>query len=759
MFAVRLLCVLGLISSLSAEVDPPEGQWMPYALRSGAHDNASAAPAVVYQGVVALAPSVPWVRVHFAAAQLPSGSLLRLRSFRDGEVQELDAQRLREWGQGSAFFNGHAVIVELVAGAGARGAAFEIEQVWCGRTEPVAPPERLCTPSDTRVPSADPAVGRLLYSGLTTGCTAFLAETAASNGASRPFVTSGSCGSSAHVVQFNVPASNADCSLVHPPVADQYAVDTASVVGANNGIGDSYSVFLCFPNATSGLTPYQAQGAALRLAPALPTVVGTVVRLIGFAVDGNDVNSVADPCNCAGIYGARNRVQQSDLGPFQGAVGNEVSHRVSSCSGTGGAPILVDATSEVIGVHTHTSCQITGAGRGIATSTLHPSLRQLVETLSRTTPGNDECAGAVTLPEGISGPYTNLGATLSSPSWTCGSATGADVWFRFVAPCSGGAIVNTCANTDFDTVVEYFRGGCGAPWVRAGCSDDFCGTGSVLGMVVTRGEECLVRVGGKNGAVGRFQLELTCRPLNDACTEAFELREGWNGPYDNRGALHHAPPLAQQPCPYFLMFDTWFRYTARCDADLTFETCGGTTVDTLLHVYRGDCANLIPLTCGVDECGRQSRATLRAEGGVTYYLMVAVQPSAQPGDFQILVTEGRGTFTTEAGGCGGLALQTTGSPNLGGTVRCELQSAPSAPFLWVGLPIALPLCAPCTLRATPEVVIGASVLQATIPCDASLLGGQLSVQGADFAAAAGCPPGVLSPLPVAFSDGVRITIG
>lgn len=119
---------------------------------------------------------------------------------------------------------------------------------------------------------------------------------------------------------------------------------------------------------------------------------------------------------------------------------------------------------------------------------------------------NDECANAIVLTNGVNGPFSSVGAYDSAPAWPC--APGAsDSWFTFYVAQSGTLSVQTCGQATWDTTLQIFSGSCGA-LTSLGCVDDSCGTlQSSLSVPVNPGLH-FVRVGGFNGAVGVFSLDV-----------------------------------------------------------------------------------------------------------------------------------------------------------------------------------------------------------------------------------------------------------
>ncbi len=120
---------------------------------------------------------------------------------------------------------------------------------------------------------------------------------------------------------------------------------------------------------------------------------------------------------------------------------------------------------------------------------------------------NDDCTGAIVVAQGLNGPYSNVGATLSS-QWPCVTA-GADVWFLYVAPGTGSLTATTCNNAIFDTALEILDGaaGCGS-LVSLGCNDDACGVQSSVTTNVAAGGTYYIRVGGYFGDAGTFSLDV-----------------------------------------------------------------------------------------------------------------------------------------------------------------------------------------------------------------------------------------------------------
>ncbi len=120
-------------------------------------------PGVVFSHVVRV-EGAPWIRLYFGEVQLsgsPSAgnaSFLRITSEEDGDVQDLDSAALVRWGNTSAYFNGEAVEVELLARAGTGENRVLLDYADAGVQSEPASMAYICGPTDDRVPSSDPRV-------------------------------------------------------------------------------------------------------------------------------------------------------------------------------------------------------------------------------------------------------------------------------------------------------------------------------------------------------------------------------------------------------------------------------------------------------------------------------------------------------------------------------------------------------------------------------------------------------------------------
>jgi hypothetical protein len=69
--------------------------------------------------------------------------------------------------------------------------------------------------------------------------------------------------------------------------------------------------------------------------------------------------------------------------------------------------------------------------------------------------------------------------------------------------------------------------------------------------------------------------------------------------------------------------DVWYTYThTGANTNVTFQTCGGASWDTVIGVFTGSCGTLSEITCNDDSCNLQSLVTFAATNGTTYRIRV-----------------------------------------------------------------------------------------------------------------------------------------
>ncbi|MHC4416266.1 MAG: trypsin-like serine peptidase [Planctomycetota bacterium] len=355
------LCAALLFPSveISAQTASLQQQEVTVTVDSGLVRNPATTRAVIYTTVVRV-PGAPWVRLTFDRVDLGDApeqgqeTVLRITSVADGAIQTHKDATLEQWRDTSAYFNGDAVRIELVADAGAGPSRVVITRVLAGRPGQ-GTATSICGPTDDRLPSAEPRAGRALP----VGCTAWII-----GDTNNCLLTAGHCsGSSLDVIEFNVPDSDGGGNIQHPGPEDQYAVDPASQQSVNGGVGNDWGYFGCFTNSETGLTPFEAQGDLYMLADSPPPVGGQTIRITGYGVDNSPPEW--------------NQVQQTHTGPYVTFQGSTVQYQVDTQGGNSGSAVLNEDTGEAIGIHTHGGCDAGGgqnSGTGVNNAGLQSAL-------------------------------------------------------------------------------------------------------------------------------------------------------------------------------------------------------------------------------------------------------------------------------------------------------------------------------------------------------------------------------------------------
>ena len=267
---------------------------------------------------------------------------------------------------------------------------------------------------------------------------------------------------------------------------------------------------------------------------------------------------------------------------------------------------------------------------------------------------NDECATAMPLPGGASA-FTTVGATNSNidDTLSCSTSNGPtvfrDAWFSYTAFCSGPLTISTCGAADFDTRISVYLADGGCPTSGSSplaCSDDDCGTGSLVNTFGLAGTTYLIRVGSPVDSSGSGTLTIECNgssgPENDDCSDAEDIGDGSTS-ISNAGATNSNID-SQLTCSSnngpTVQADVWFRYTAECTGQLDVSTCDA-TFDSRLDLF--DASSGCPssgaasITCGDDDCGDDASVTTLAIAGQAFYLRVG-SPDGSIGTADLQIT-------------------------------------------------------------------------------------------------------------------------
>lgn len=135
-------------------------------------------------------------------------------------------------------------------------------------------------------------------------------------------------------------------------------------------------------------------------------------------------------------------------------------------------------------------------------------------------PANDDCPNAQPISNGTIAFSTRL-ATTDGPiepgacNFSGDTQVGQDIWYCYIASCTGHVTVNLCGST-YDTKVAIYQTDsmCTCPGGASAiaCNDDFCGLQSQVTFVSIAGQKYLIRVGGFTTASGTGTMTVSCGP-------------------------------------------------------------------------------------------------------------------------------------------------------------------------------------------------------------------------------------------------------
>jgi V8-like Glu-specific endopeptidase len=329
--------LLSLTATLPAQVAAEALQALPFHHDSGYLANPAAQPAVVWQQDVL--GQGDWLQLHFRDTNLPVGSRLKIFSLSKPEwVQWHDAHSLLDYQGWSCQFLGPVVRVELVAApfsAGNRALVDLAHDLTFFGGE-----DSICGTSDDRALSQDPRSCRI-----NSSCSAWLYSDFATG-------TAGHCVSngltSGRILHFNVPLSSASGTPQPAHPDNQYAL-SSFLQFLNGGVGRDWATMAALRNSNTQLFPGQAQGGWYTIVNP-PTAASGQIRITGYGTGNGTAGSAVG--NQAQKTHVGNRVSVSTA--------NALAYTADTTGGNSGSPVILEATGEVIGVHTHGGCTSTG---------------------------------------------------------------------------------------------------------------------------------------------------------------------------------------------------------------------------------------------------------------------------------------------------------------------------------------------------------------------------------------------------------------
>jgi len=221
-------------------------------------------------------------------------------------------------------------------------------------------------------------------------------------------------------------------------------------------------------------------------------------------------------------------------------------------------------------------------------------------------PLNEDCNDAIlmTNEKGIfeHQEYSNkFGQTTGQATASCGTFSGADVWFKTMVPSTGRLVVHA-QSEEISPVLSIYTGGCN------GLTYETCVTASnktseiILNDLSLAEEMIYIRIyADGNAAGGNFEL-LVLEPTQDFCAEARPLEGNKSDEtferYTNRYASTSTDGDAPA-CGAFQGTDIWFTMDVPASGELIIDTkpSADLSIKPILTLYKGDCSSLTQVAC------------------------------------------------------------------------------------------------------------------------------------------------------------------
>ena len=321
--------------SVAAQTPKAEviGEVRPYSFATKRFENKSKDEMQLAAEHVVRVPAASGIQLGFGPMFLSHGSLLEMTSLGDRDRQVFDDSNSDDF---SYWFNGDAVRVRLYLAPGAKKDFFEISSIAVGTSRNSVDPMTYCG-TDNRVRSYDRRVARVVYrrGTLAVAGSAFL------SGRVNCFSSLGyyfQPGTSAHVVQFNVPLSSSSGSLRYPPISSQYRPSAWTY--SNGSYGNNWAVFRTTRNTATNRHAADVQGAWF--------LFSNRVANPGYVTGhGNDFTPRT-----------YNMIQQTHRAGFLSTIGTRLRYTMDTAPGSGGSPVISGGLC--VGVDSHGGCTRTG---------------------------------------------------------------------------------------------------------------------------------------------------------------------------------------------------------------------------------------------------------------------------------------------------------------------------------------------------------------------------------------------------------------
>jgi hypothetical protein len=215
-----------------------------------------------------------------------------------------------------------------------------------------------------------------------------------------------------------------------------------------------------------------------------------------------------------------------------------------------------------------------------------------------------------------------------------GYSGGRSIWYRWVAPADGTAVVSVSSST-YGTLVAAYTGLTVDGLTPVGTGGDLAGLR--FSAVAGQAYHIAIDTYGDGGPV-ELTLSLVDRPANDDFADAEELTGTSDSATGDTTAATREPG---EPYPSYSYGagSVWYEWTAPSDGAVAIDTAGS-DFNTVLGVYTGDdVAGLVHVASNDDASSstRTSKVTFRSVAGTTYRILVDGYYTYDLGQVQVSV--------------------------------------------------------------------------------------------------------------------------
>jgi hypothetical protein len=249
---------------------------------------------------------------------------------------------------------------------------------------------------------------------------------------------------------------------------------------------------------------------------------------------------------------------------------------------------------------------------------------------------NNICADAIEVEAGVT-IFDNTNAATEGPlepscsgqNWNSGNDR--DVWFKYVAVCTGSLDIRLCASL-FNNKIAVYAGACptGSGAVIA-CNDNKCDNNAQVTFACVAGQTYYIRVGGNTGATGIGRLQIECTGTASACPNDTEASATIVSalPYVDSSSTTLCTNDYDAFCPWGNSDspDSVYEFTPKEDVTVNINVCSA-DFDTKLAVYVDRVTGAL-LDCNDDGCPgappeafRSRIENLPLTGGTRYRIVI-----------------------------------------------------------------------------------------------------------------------------------------